>query len=89
MPAAHPSHHPNPKRNKMPNLTHTATWNQTSGGTVTLTAVFQLEATGRSGDPTPRAALSAAVTAIAARAASVHPVVTQTDTDTMTITVSI
>ena len=73
----------------MPNLTHNASWNQTSAGTVTLTAVFQLEATGRSGDPTPRAALSSAITAIAARAASVHPVVTQTDTDTMTISVSI
>jgi hypothetical protein len=73
----------------MPNLTHNASWNQTSAGTVTLTAVFQLEATGRSGDPTPRAALSAAVSAIATRASSVHPVVTQTDTDTMTITVTI
>jgi len=73
----------------MPNLTHTAAWNVTSAGTVTLTAVFQLDPSGRTGDPTPRAALSAAVTAIAARAASVHPVVTQTDTDTMTITVTI
>ncbi len=73
----------------MPNLTHTATWNETSAGTVTITAVFQLEATGRVGDPTPRAALSSAVTAIASRAASVHPVVTLTDSDTMTITVTI
>jgi hypothetical protein len=73
----------------MPNLTYSATWNEISTGTVKMTAVFQLEATGRAGDPTPRAALSAAVTAIAARAASVHPVVTQTDADTMTITVTI
>jgi hypothetical protein len=73
----------------MPLLTHNATWNQISTGTVTIAATFQLEATGRSGDPTPRAALSAAVTAIAARAATVHPIVTQTDTDTMTITVTI
>jgi len=73
----------------MPSLTHTASWNQTSSGTVTLTAVFQLEATGRVGDPTPRSALASAVTAIASRASSVHPVVTQTDADTMTITVTI
>ena len=73
----------------MPNLTHTAGWNELSSGTVTMTAVFQLEASGRAGDPTPRAALSAAVTAIAARAASVHPVVTLTDADTMTVTVTI
>jgi hypothetical protein len=73
----------------MPNLTHSAAWNVTSAGTVTLAAVFQLEASGRSGDPTPRSALAAAVTAIATRAASVHPVVTQTDTDTMSVTVTI
>jgi hypothetical protein len=73
----------------MPNLTHNATWNETSAGTVVLTAVFQLEATGRSGDPTPRTALAAAVSAITGRASSVHPVVTQTDADTMTITVTI
>jgi len=73
----------------MPLLTHNATWNEISSGTVTLTAVFQLEATGRAGDPTPRTALASAVTAISGRASSVHPVVTQTDADTMTITVTI
>ena len=73
----------------MPLLTHNATWNDLSTGTVTLTAVFQLEATGRAGDPTPRTALAAAVSAIAGRATSVHPVVTLTDSDTMTITVTI
>jgi len=73
----------------MPILTHNATWNETSSGAVTLTAVFQLEATGRTGDPTPRTALANAITAIASRASSVHPVVTQTDADTMTITVTI
>jgi hypothetical protein len=73
----------------VPNLTYNATWNEVSSGTVKMTATFQLEATGRVGDPTPRAALAAAVTAIAGRAASVHPVVTQTDADTMTITVTI
>jgi len=73
----------------MPALTHNATWNEVSTGTVTLTAVFQLEPTGRAGDATPRAALSSAVSAIAGRATSVHPVVTLTDSDTMTITVTI
>ena len=73
----------------MPNLGHSASWNQISSGTVTMQMTFQLEATGRAGDATPRTALAAAVTAIASRAASVHPVVTQTDTDTMTITVTI
>ena len=48
----------------MPNLTHSASWNETSSGTVTLTAVFQLEATGRPGDPTPRTALANAVTSL-------------------------
>jgi len=73
----------------MPLLSSSTSWNEISSGTVKLTATFQLEATGRVGDPTPRAALAAAVSAITTRAASVHPVVTQTDSDTMTITVTI
>ena len=47
----------------MPILTHNATWNEISSGTVTLTAVFQLEATGRRGDPTQTDADSMTITA--------------------------